>query len=1116
MKDVRSRGSGNWLIAAWTPAGGAIVATLGVGVLIGWLTGTPALFQIVPTLAPMQYNEALGFLLAGASLLSLSAGRPMVARVAAAILIVIAGTTLVQYITGIDAGIDELLMRSWVTVGTSHPGRMAPNTAVCFTLAGVGLLLVARGGGRRADAVAATFGTTVASLGILALAGYMTAEPAAYGWGELTAMAVLAAIGMIVMGTAIMARAWRTSVSTNQTSPSWLPLAVGLAGLTTTLCLWQANIRPAAAPLSRDDTGGAAAVLIVGIIMSVLLAFLLRFGQQADRRAAEVAVANEGLEREMSQRAVIERALRDSERHYRDLAELSLGYIWIHDFDGRLLMVNAAAAQALGYEADDIIGRSIAEFVVPAMRSEVEGYLARMRVQDELRGTVTIVTSTGEERIWSFSNIRYTDDGTPVHVLANAQDITALKAAEAEVAKSRDSAVESARLKSEFLANMSHEIRTPLNGVIGMTDLLMTTPLSREQHEYSDTIRSSADSLLTIVNDILDFSKIEAGMLSFESLDFSLRNMVESTVEMFSGPAKQKKIDLATLVYSDVPDALRGDPGRVRQVLTNLLGNAVKFTLAGEVSLRVTVEQDTVDEAVIRFSIADTGIGISRDQQERLFQPFVQADGSTARQFGGTGLGLAISRQLVERMQGEIAVDSQPGIGSTFTFTARFERQPADQRGFDETVTLEGLRVLIVDDNETNRAVVHHYVTAWGMESGAAGGGSEALNALRDAQGNGRPFDIALLDLMMPGMTGFELARRIKLDPDLSNVRLVLMPSFGKRGHANDAREAGIAGYLVKPVRQSELRECMLAIASDRSSPDHKPTRLVTRHTLTERSRKPQRRILIAEDNLVNQKVLMAQVAKLGYRADLVNNGEEALSAMDRYPYALVLMDCHMPLLDGYQTTRAIRERENGGPRTPIIAITANAMSGEREKCVVAGMDDYLPKPLRQDDLAAGLERWMPEADDDGASTRPDVYGDPGIIHRAAEINSGVGPIPGGNARDDGTVATVRQRVDELRTEVGAEVLASLVEMFLADAMSRIEKLHRELAVQDAAAVHETAHALKGSCLNFGADVLARLCAEIEDLSEADRLQYVGSLLSRLDSEYETVRAELASFAPAA
>jgi len=1322
MKDGRNTGSTGLLVRAWTPAGGAIVATLGIGVLIGWLTGTPALFQIVPTLAPMQYNEALGFLLAGASLLSVAAGRDRVARVAAIALVAVAGVTLIQYVTGFDAGIDQILIRSWVEVGTSHPGRMAPNTALCFELAGIALMLRTGRGGPRADAVSATFGSIVAALGTLALAGYLTGVPAAYGWGELTAMAVLGAIGMIVTGSAITAHAWQRSVSPAQLSPSWLPLAVGLGGLTTTLCLWQslytqrvqsidddvrdvaadfearmesgvadhirvlermaarwsdrdttwvtewqhdaehyladdgeytairwfgpdrrlrasrqlrgaagatgisllartraaafdsaaswnttrierialepsaenglvvvvpmsdgtqlagfivgsllvrplverfvapgftrdfvatisdrgteifhsgedvpdtsnrwnasavidlpgiswqADILPGATALQRMESGAAFAVLIVGVIMSALLAFLLRFGQEAQRRAAEIQVANTGLEREVGHRAVIERALRESEQRYRDLAELSLGYIWIHDFAGRLLMVNAAAAQALGYEVEELVGRNLGEFVAESMRAEVPGYLEHMRENDELRGTVPIVTASGQERVWSFSNTRYSENGRPVYVLASAQDITALKDAETELAKARDAAVESARLKSEFLANMSHEIRTPLNGVIGMTDLLLTTPMTPEQHEYSDTIRASADALLTIVNDILDFSKIEAGRLTFESLDFSLRNMVESSVEMFSEPAKRKKIDLATLVYSDVPDALRGDPGRVRQVLTNLLGNAVKFTLAGEVTLRVTVEEETGSHALIRFSITDTGIGIPEQEQLRLFQPFIQADGSTARQFGGTGLGLAISRQLAERMNGRIGVQSQPGVGSTFWFTARFERQPASQAALGRVVSLEGMRVLIVDDNETNRSIVQYYVSAWGMESEGAIGGAEAINALRDACEGGRPFDIALLDLMMPGMTGFELARRIKEDPELRETRLVLMPSFGKRGHANDARQAGISGYLVKPVRQSELRECLLTIVADRQTAGQQPPRLVTRHTLAERADQPKRRILVAEDNLVNQKVLMAQVSKIGYRADLVNNGEEALAALSRYPYALVLMDCQMPRLDGYEASRLIREREENGGHTPIIAITANAMQGERDKCIAAGMDDYLAKPLRQAELAAAIDRWMPEGPEDCVILEPELHGDPGIIHRAADITGGIA-VRKVDRRRDPEAAAVRHRLEELRSEVGMEVLASLIEMFLADAVSRIEKLHRELAAQDAQGVHETAHALKGSCLNLGVNELASLCSHIEDLGESGRLSEVPDVLARVEVEFESVRAELEALTPTA
>jgi len=1311
--------NGNRSAAWWTivlpPAAAIFAAAVGAIVLIGWITGSAPLVQVFPTFAPMQYNAAIGFLLAGVGMLATLANRRFAARTAGTLVFALGAATLLEYLTGRDLGIDQLLLHDWITVGTTHPGRIAPNTAVCFVLAG--LVLVSGEGRRdsRGDGLKATLAVVVASLGTLAFAGYLTSVPAAYGWGPVNQMSVLTAIGMIALGAGIFARAWQRSTDAPGMSPGWLAGAAGLGGLTTTFCLWQSlyaiqhqrienhvqdiaatvesrmhdgfgayarlfdrmadrwadqdstwqvrwadeasqivglsgeyvavrwldaagverttrampgpvghagvvmldgaapvlleralsvaspqlafagtgaagpgvvvvapmvnqdgaargwitaglrldyafprllpadiidrfritvreagreiyrldaqpdrderwtatrevelpgtvwqvEVRPTAATVAAGHTRTDESVLVVGLALSLLFASALRFGQQAQRRAEEIAVANRVLEREMANRSVIERALRESEQRYRDLTEKSQGFIWIHDFDGRLLTVNPAAAHALGWAPEEMLGRHIREFVHEEVRPDIAEYLRHIRNHADLRGTVRMCTRTGEVRIWSFNNSRYCEGERPIWVLANAQDITQLKATEAELAQARDAAVESARLKSEFLANMSHEIRTPLNGVIGMTDLMLGTELTTEQRDYAEMTRASADSLLTIVNDILDFSKIEAGMLAFESLDFGLRNLVESTIEMFAEPAKRKKIELATLVYSDVPDALKGDPGRLRQVLTNLVGNAVKFTLAGEVTVRVIKEAETDDHALVRFSIADTGIGIAEEQQARLFQPFTQADGSTARQFGGTGLGLAISKQLVDRMEGEIGVDSEPGVGSTFWFTAQLEKQPVTAGAGDGDVDLAGLRVLIVDDNETNRTVIRHYVTSWGMRPEEAQGGSEALAMLRDAHEGKDPFDLAVMDLMMPGMTGFELARMIKGDAAIAGVRLVLMPSFGKRGHASDAREAGIAAYLVKPVRQSELHDCLIAVVSDRADPIEPPSRLVTRHSLAERSRRPRQRILIAEDNLVNQKVLMAQVSKLGYRADLVNNGEEALAALGRYPYTLVLMDCQMPRLDGYAATGEIRKREGDTRRTPIIAITANALAGEREKCKAAGMDDYLAKPVKQEDLRAIIEHWLPR-DEDGALAVPEYRGDPGIIAKAADITGGLALsdqlLQNGHAGQDADSESVRQRVDELRAECGVDLLGSLIDMFVTDAETRIDTLHRLVADRDANGINESAHALKGSCLNFGADRLAGLLQRLEDCGEENRLDGTATLMTQIEAEFNAVR----------
>ncbi|MDH5775453.1 MAG: response regulator, partial [Nitrospirota bacterium] len=614
-------------------------------------------------------------------------------------------------------------------------------------------------------------------------------------------------------------------------------------------------------------------------------------------------------------RETSELRLKDMEKQTQNLIDHALDGIISINAEGKILTWNPQATEIFGWTYEQVIGKDLVELIIPPHNHETyrEGLKqfaeTRSGLTTDQRLELLAQHQEGHEFPIELSIIPIIK-GDTYFFYGLVRDITQRKLVEETMLKAKEAAEHAAKAKSEFLATMSHEIRTPMNGIIGMTGLLMDTNLSAQQHQFAETVRHSGEALLTIINDILDFSKIEAGKLDFETIDFDLRVAMEDTLDLLAEKAGTANLELIGRVETHVPTALRGDPGRFRQVLLNLISNAIKFTKKGAVTMTISPVHETVGTATVRVEVKDTGMGIDSRTQQRLFQPFQQADSSTTRRFGGTGLGLAICQKLVECMGGTIHIESQVGQGSTFWFTAQFLKQ-SRQAPILQNRMLEGIRLCCIDDHPVNRQLLEEYAKDWGMQVTTAATPLQALHLIQEAQEGGTPFQVAIVDMHMPVMNGVTFARTIKANPQFADLRLILLSSLGQRGDAKEAKEAGFSGYLTKPLRQSLLKHTLEAVMGLEPGTLHHPeTPVITRFSALESQKTSSPRVLVVDDHHVNQQLAMMMIERLGYKVDVVANGQEAVEACASIPYGLVFMDCQMPIMDGYDATKKIREAE--------------------------------------------------------------------------------------------------------------------------------------------------------------------------------------------------------------
>ncbi|MHC1740265.1 MAG: response regulator [Anaerolineaceae bacterium] len=757
-------------------------------------------------------------------------------------------------------------------------------------------------------------------------------------------------------------------------------------------------------------------------------------------------------------------------QYYESVLKFSPVAIVTLDLNENIISCNPAFEQLFGYARTDVMGKNLDHLIMPTDTTEAISYTHQAMKGTPVHGYTTRYRKNGSPVEVEIYGVPVSIGNTRVGILGIYHDITDLINAK-RAAEAADKA------KSEFLANMSHEIRTPMNGVIGMIELLKDTPLDTEQRDYLSTANESAESLLTLINEILDFAKIESGQMTIENIDFDLRSMVEGVARTLATRAESKGLEVVCMVNRDIPSRVKGDPNRLRQVLVNLVGNAIKFTSQGEIVIRAIVDEKKESGVRLLFSITDTGIGIPLDRQKAVFERFVQVDSTSTRKYGGSGLGLAISAQLVKLMGGEIGVQSEPGQGSTFWFTIT-TLKPSEEgtRPLVIPVDLKNLPIMVVDDNQTNRSIIGKIVSGFGCEVTQVSSGSQALTILRNSFSKGKPFKLVLLDMQMPDMDGEQVLKEIKTDSDLRNTAIVILTSMGHRGDAVRLESLGCSAYLLKPVRQKELFNTILTVMGQQQTSKMQTAPIITRHVLAEADQS-QNPILLAEDNEINQKLALRLLQKVGYTVDVVDNGRQAVEAVQKKRYSLVLMDVQMPELDGYDATIQIRALPGPVSKVPIVAMTAHAMAGDREKSLQAGMNDYLTKPLNVDEVLATVNKYVTAS---SLENQKD-----GLPQEPSKDKAGASPLY--------DIETALPRFGDNKT-----TFYEFLGAFITHLKKSVYDLENAISIQDLQKVQFISHSIKGAASNFEITSIRLAAEEIENQAKEGNLEMASRLLENI------------------